>query len=104
MSFVTLSFSELLRAFTARSERYPLVKIGLFTNRLMSYAVLLSLTLLLAVVYLPFLQPVFNTVPLGPAQWELMLPLLFIPALVAEMTKWVMRVFERKHRIQGSQA
>jgi len=90
MSFVTLSFSELLRAFTARSERYPVLKIGLFTNRLMSYAVLLSLTLLLAVVYVPFLQPVFNTVPLGLAQWELMLPLLFIPAVVAELTKWAL--------------
>jgi len=32
------------------------------------------------------LQPVFNTVPLGLAQWELMLPLLFIPAVVAELT------------------
>jgi len=39
-------------------------------------------------VYLPFLQPAFNTVPLGIAQWELVLPLLFIPAVVAEITKW----------------
>ncbi|MEW6567808.1 MAG: cation-translocating P-type ATPase [Chloroflexota bacterium] len=91
MSFVTLSFSELLRAFTARSERYPLLKIGLFSNRAMLYAVLASLLLLLSVVYLPFLQPVFDTVPLGPAQWELVLPLLAVPAVVAELTKWLVR-------------
>jgi Ca2+-transporting ATPase len=88
MAFVTLSFSELLRAFTARSERYPLLKIGLFSNRTMFYAVTASFFLLLAVVYIPFLQPAFNTVPLGIAQWELVLPLLFIPAVVAEITKW----------------
>ena len=89
MSFVTLSFSELLRAFTARSERYPVLKIGLLTNRTMFYAVAASLVLLLAVVYVPFLQPIFNTVPLGISQWELMLPLLFVPAVAAEITKWL---------------
>lgn len=89
MAFVTLSFSELLRAFTARSERYPLLKIGLFGNKVMFYAVTVSLALLLAVVYVPFLQPVFDTVPLSLAQWELVLPLLFVPAVAAELTKWV---------------
>jgi Ca2+-transporting ATPase len=61
-------FSELLRAFTARSERYPLLRIGLFGNRAMFFAVASSLALLLLVVYVPFLQPVFNTVPLGLAR------------------------------------
>jgi Ca2+-transporting ATPase len=88
MSFATLSFSELLRAMTARSERYPLLRIGLFSNRTMVYAVLSSVALVVAVLYVPFLQPVFNTVTLGWAQWELMLPLMFVPAVVAELTKW----------------
>ena len=88
MAFVTLSFSELLRAFTARSERYPLLKIGLFSNQAMLYAVGASLLLLAAVVYIPFLQRVFDTVPLGLAQWELVLPLLSLPAVAAEVTKW----------------
>jgi len=88
MAFVTLSFSELLRAFTARSERYPLLKIGLLTNMRMFYAVAGSLVVLVAVVYLPFLQRIFDTVSLGLAQWELILPLLFVPAVAAELTKW----------------
>jgi Ca2+-transporting ATPase len=88
MAFVTLSFSELLRAYTARSERYPLLKIGVFKNRNMNLAVLSSALLLLAVIYIPFFQPAFNTTPLGWAQWELILPLLFIPSLAAEATKY----------------
>jgi Ca2+-transporting ATPase len=90
MAFATLSFSELLRALTARSERYPLLRIGLFSNRTMVYAVLSSMALVTAVLYVPFLQPVFNTVTLGWAQWELILPLVFVPAVVAELTKWGM--------------
>lgn len=89
MAFVTLSFSELLRAYTARSERYPLLKVGVFTNRSMNLAVISSLTLLLAVVYIPFLNPVFDTVPLSWTQWEVIFPLLIVPAIVAEFTKWV---------------
>jgi len=88
MAFMTLSFSELLRAFTARSERYPLFKIGIFKNKSMNWAVLISSVLLVAVLYVPFLQPVFSTVPLGLEHWEVLVPLLFIPAIAAELTKW----------------
>ena len=95
MAFVTLSGSELLRAFTARSERRSLFEIGLLTNKAMFYAVAVSLILLLAVVYVPFLQPVFNTAPLTWAQWEVVLPLLLVPSVVAEMNKWVGRLRAR---------
>jgi Ca2+-transporting ATPase len=88
MAFLTLSFSELLRAFTARSERYPLLKIGIFGNKWMNLAVLFSLALLLMVVYVPFLNPVFHTVPLGWDEWVFVLPLLIVPSLAAEAGKF----------------
>jgi Ca2+-transporting ATPase len=89
MAFVTLSCSELLRAFTARSEYYPLLKIGPLKNRWMNLAVVSSLAMIMAVVYLPFLQAVFKTQPLGWAQWSELLPLLILPSLAAEFTKYV---------------
>jgi len=95
MAFITLSFSELLRAFTARSENYPLLKIGIFSNKYMVYAVLASLVLLLAVTYLPFAQPIFSTVPLNWTQWEIILPLLLLPSVAAEVFKYFTR---RKHK------
>ena len=87
MAFATISFSELLRAFTSRSDRYPLLKIGIFSNKAMLYAVATSAVLLLAVIYVPVLQPIFDTVPLNATQWAIILPLLLVPALVAELTK-----------------
>lgn len=91
MAFVTLSFSELLRAFTARSERVPILKVGLFTNKVMNWAILSSLILLLGVVYVPFLQVIFDTVPLGWLQWEIILPLLLGPSIAAELTKVLLK-------------
>jgi Ca2+-transporting ATPase len=88
MAFVTLSMSELLRAFTARSERYPLLKIGIFTNKWMNLAVLASVALVLMVVYVPFFNDIFNTLPLGLAEWELIVPLFLVPSLAAEAVKY----------------
>jgi P-type Ca2+ transporter type 2C len=89
MAFATLSLSELLRAFTARSEYYPLLKIKVFSNHWMNAAVALSMVLVLAVIYVPFLNPVFNTVALTWEHWEIVLPLLFVPSLAAEATKTI---------------
>ena len=91
MAFLTLSMSELLRAYTARSERYPLFRIGVFTNRWMNLAVLFSLVLLLMVVYIPFFNPIFDTVALGWAQWKFVLPLLIVPSVAAEVVKAIQR-------------
>jgi Ca2+-transporting ATPase len=90
MAFVTLSFSELVRAYTARSERYPVLKMGVFNNKYMNWAILSSLVLLLIVVYVPFLQGVFSTVPLMWKQWRLILPLLVVPSIAAELFKVLM--------------
>jgi len=87
MAFITLSVSELLRAYTARSEYYPILKIGLFGNKYMNYAVGASLILILLVLYVPFLNTVFKTVPLGGSEWIRILPLILVPSVAAEVTK-----------------
>jgi Ca2+-transporting ATPase len=96
LAFVTLSASELLRAFTARSERYSLLRLGIFSNRTMVYAVGSSFVLLLGVIYIPFLQGAFGTVPLSASDWAVILPLLFVPATAAEITKWGQRAAARR--------
>jgi Ca2+-transporting ATPase len=87
MAFVTLSISELLRAYTARSEYFPILKIGLFKNRWMNFGVISSLILILIVVYVPFFNGIFDTLPLGWDQWKMIIPLLIFPSLAAELTK-----------------
>jgi Ca2+-transporting ATPase len=57
----------------------------------MNWAVLGSLVLIMLVVYLPFLQPIFNTASLGLEQWLEILPLVLIPSIAAELTKLVIQ-------------
>ncbi len=96
MAFVTLALAELPIAYTSRSERYPLYRLGVFGNRWMQAAVGLSLVLILTVVYVPFFNRPFNTVPLTLEQWAVILPLIVIPAAVAEISKFFVRRSERR--------
>jgi Ca2+-transporting ATPase len=91
MAFATLSISELLRAYTARSERYSLLALGVWTNKWMQVAVLTSLVILLAIIYVPFLDPVFETTFLTARDWAIMLPLILLPSVAAEVNKWALR-------------
>jgi Ca2+-transporting ATPase len=95
MAFVTLSLAELFRAYTVRSERASIFKVGLFSNRYMQYAVGLSIALLLIVCAVPFLQPIFNTHFLSGREWSLVLGLALIPAVSEEITKFFLRRAEK---------
>jgi Ca2+-transporting ATPase len=96
MAFVALAMAELPIAYTTRSERYPLFRLGVFSNVWMQRAVGLSVALLLAVIYVPFLNEPFNTVPLTLQHWSVLLPLILTPAAVSEITKWFVRRAESK--------
>ncbi len=87
VAFVTLSMSELLRAFTARSQRYSVFSIGILSNRWMVWAAGGSGALILLAVYVPFLRPFLNTVALGADDWLMMTPFIFSNAIAAELTK-----------------
>jgi len=92
MAFVTLSLAELFRAYTVRSERASLFRIGIFSNRYMQYAVGLSIGLLLLVINIPFLQPIFNTHFLSLREWSVVVGLALLPAISEEITKLFLRM------------
>ena len=97
IAFVTLCTSELVRAFTARSEYNSIFAIGIFSNRWMVWAVGASFTLVLLVVYVPFLQPFFDTVPLTLDDWLMMAPFFFVSAVAMELLK----VYFRRRSAKG---
>jgi Ca2+-transporting ATPase len=67
------------------------VAIGPFSNRWMVGAVAASFVLVMLVVYVPFLQPFFDTVPLTADDWLLMIPFFFVSPLAMELLKLYFR-------------
>ena len=96
IAFVTLCTSELLRAFTARSEYHSIFSLGVFSNRWMVWATGSSFFLVLTVIYVPFLRPFFDTIPLTPGDWLLMTPFFFASPIAMELVKIYIR--KRKTR------
>ena len=91
MAFVTLSLCELFRAYTVRSERLSIFRLGVFSNKWMQYAVGFSILLLIVVVSVPFLQPIFNTHFPSLREWGVILSFALVPAAVEEITKVYLR-------------
>jgi Ca2+-transporting ATPase len=99
--FTTLCISELLRAYTSRSERYSLWSIGVFSNKWMQWAVLTSLIIILAIIYVPFLDPIFDTAFLGLREWLVIAPLVLVPSAAAEANKFFLRRRDQEIRESG---
>lgn len=78
VAFATLVMAQLIHVFDCRSSR-SIFHRKLLENKFLVFAVLSSLVLMLAVLYIEPLQPVFKTVPLDLRDWALVLVAAGIP-------------------------
>jgi len=69
IAFCSMVAFEWFRAFNARSDEYTVFRLGVFRNRWLLLTISAAIMLQLAVVYVPFLQVAFGTVPLGIDKW-----------------------------------
>ncbi|WP_428978955.1 calcium-translocating P-type ATPase, PMCA-type [Clostridium tanneri] len=82
LALTTLVMSQLIHVFECRSERHSIFEIKLFTNPYLVGAVAISITMILCVLYIPFMQAVFHTSALHIGQWGIVLFFSGIIALV----------------------
>jgi Ca2+-transporting ATPase len=68
MTFNTMVWFSIFHVFNARSDQRSAF-VGLFTNKWLWGSILLAITLQAAVIYIPFLQQAFSTVPLTLGDW-----------------------------------
>ncbi|GKU23598.1 calcium-translocating P-type ATPase, SERCA-type [Clostridium folliculivorans] len=80
LALSTLVMSQLIHVFECRSERHSIFEIKFLTNPYLVGAVSISVTMLLSILYIPFLQSIFHTTPLTIGQW---LIVLFFSGVIA---------------------
>jgi Ca2+-transporting ATPase len=93
MAFTTLVMFQLFNAFNARSDDITAFH-RLFANLWLWAAVVLSLVLHVAVIYIPFLQQAFSTSPLTFRDW-------FFCAAVASTVLWAMEISKLLRRVMA---
>jgi Ca2+-transporting ATPase len=91
MVFTTLVLAQMGNALAIRSGRESLLTIGVFSNRLMVFAVLTTFVLQMALIYVPFMQTIFRTVPLSAAELAICLASSSVVFFSVEIYKWFYR-------------
>jgi Ca2+-transporting ATPase len=93
MAFTTLMLFQMFNVFNARSDTHSAFY-ELFHNVWLWGAVALSLALQVAVIYVPFLQRAFDTVPLQASDW-------LTCVLVASSVLWLRELSKAARRVVG---
>ena len=86
-AFIVLACSQLFHAFNCRSMTESLFKIGILTNKKLILATVVSFLVQMLAVYVPLLQKVFKTEPLGGFDWLLVIAISSLPLWAMEIVK-----------------
>lgn len=89
--FTVLTFCQLVHVLVIRSEKESLFSQGLWSNKWLLGAVAITVALQLAVIYLPFLNPIFRTSPLPLAELALCFAVPVVVFVAVEIEKWLVR-------------
>lgn len=91
MVFTVLCLSQMGHVLAIRSEQESLFTQGLFSNKPLVGAFLLTFVLQMATIYVPFLNPIFKTEPLTLPELALTLALSSVVFIAVEIEKFVKR-------------
>jgi Ca2+-transporting ATPase len=90
VAFATWLVGHVLLALNMRSEKEPLLRLGLRSNRLMAVWVLVTLGFVAAVTFVPAVQVALKTAPLVWNDWLLIIPLSLVGTFWLELRKWLL--------------
>ncbi len=101
MVFSTLAFSQMGQALASRSTHESFFKLGITSNKPGMLIAAIVFVLQLCVMYLPFLQRIFNTMPLPLPDLAISLFLSSLVFFAIEIEKWALRRQAGKPSEQG---
>ncbi|MGC9335136.1 MAG: cation transporting ATPase C-terminal domain-containing protein, partial [Anaerolineae bacterium] len=91
MAFTTLAMFQVFNSLNCRSRDKSVFQLGLFSNRWLLGAIVLSVVLQIAAEYVPFMQMALGTVPLGWQDWGLIVLVSSSVFVADEIRKLVSR-------------
>ncbi len=91
-AFALLIIIQMVQAFNARSDRYSIFSLGIFSNLYLLGAIFISLVLTFIMVEIPFLQHYLHTVSLNLDDWVIIVGASLIVLFIEEVRK----IFVRK--------
>jgi len=96
MAFTVLCLSQMGNVLAIRSEKESLFSLGIFSNKPLIGAVILTFVLQMATIYVPFLQPIFKTEALTFGELAFALAMSSVVFIAVEIEKYFRRNLEAK--------
>jgi Ca2+-transporting ATPase len=96
MTLACIVTTQIGSVFACRTDRTSIFKIGFLTNRLILVGIAVELALLSLLMYVPFLQNIFNTAPIGLAGWAYAFAWAPVMFLAEEARKALLRARDRR--------
>ena len=91
MMLAGVVFSQMGMAMNNRTDYESVFKRGLFTNRYINAGLVIEVLILLAIIYIPFLNGIFNTAPISWVEWLYLICIPFVVFGVEEARKKILR-------------
>jgi magnesium-transporting ATPase (P-type) len=95
MTLAAIVFCQVGMVLNCRTVRESLFKVGLFSNVQILKGVFIEILLIIALMYVPFLQGIFNTAPVGIPEWIFLLCLPVPIVLIEEARKYYVRRYAK---------
>ncbi|MGP6139328.1 MULTISPECIES: cation-translocating P-type ATPase [unclassified Jeotgalibaca] len=96
MAFITLGMIQLFHAYNSKSVYKSIFQVGVFSNKTLVYATILSAVLLLGVILTPGLNTFFGVSELTGLQWAVSVGSAFAIVPIVELVKAVQRGMGKK--------
>ncbi|MDE1549651.1 cation-translocating P-type ATPase [Jeotgalibaca caeni] len=96
MAFITLGMIQLFHAYNSKSVYKSIFQVGVFSNKSLVYATLLSAVLLLGVILTPGLNTFFGVSQLTGLQWAVSVGAAFAIIPIVELVKAIQRAMGKK--------
>jgi Ca2+-transporting ATPase len=88
MAFALIVFFELFFAFSCRSFRHNIHKLGFLSNKLLIYSLLGEISLIIFIMNYAPIQEIFELVPLAFSDWIIVISLATTGLIYSEIIKW----------------
>lgn len=87
ITFLTIAMFEMYQAFASRSTKFSSFRVGIFKNKWLVGAVITSLLVAIAVIYIPTLQTLFKTFPITAVEFLIVTALSSLGFIYLELYK-----------------
>lgn len=96
MTLAAIIFCQIGAVLNCRTESQSVFKVGLLSNKRVVQGIVFEVVLICALIYVPFLQEIFQTAPIGPMDWVF---LVLIPIPIVLLDELRKALFRRARKV-----